>query len=146
MADDEAKEFWDAFESETGEKVEARSIGEYYRDGDESSGIWGLVVLTDKSLRFKHMPSDNWFSALFKMGGRSSKQAKAPIELAIPRSDILSMEGPKRGFLARLVGPAFHRFSVTARSEEGERRYLFSIDPSSDIIPSIEKAISAAGS
>jgi hypothetical protein len=140
---DEAKEFWDAFESETGEKVEARSIGEYYKDGNEATGIWGLVVLTDKSLRFRHMPSDNWFSSLFKRADRSSKEAKAPIDLAIARADILSMEGPKRGFIARLFGPAFHRFAVIARSGEGERRYLFSIDPSSDLVPSLEKTLAA---
>ena len=38
--DDEAAEFWSAFESETGEKVEARSMGEMYQTSSSDSGLW----------------------------------------------------------------------------------------------------------
>jgi len=140
--DAEAEEFWGAFEKETGEKVEARSIGEFYRARDDASGVWGLLILTDKSFRFKHMPSENWLSSLFKRAEKSRREK--PIEITIPRGDILSLVLPSRGFLARLLGPAFRRFTVTARAEEGEASYLFAFDPSSGFMAALEKAVPAA--
>jgi hypothetical protein len=135
---DEAAEFWTAFEKETGEKVEARCIGEYYRTQDTSSGLWGLLVLTDKSFRFKHMPSENWLSSLFKRVGRSSGP-KEVIDITIPRSEITSVISPKRDFFARVFGPAFPRLTITG--PEG-KTYLFSLDPSGGFLTALEHAIS----
>lgn len=137
--DAEAEEFWGAFEKETGEKVEARSIGEFYRAMDESSGLWGLLVLTDKSFRFKHMPSENWLNSLFKRSGKSRREQ--PVEITIPRGDILSLIPPSQGFFARVLGPAFRRFTLTARVEEGEASYLFAFDPGSGFMAALEKAV-----
>ena len=135
---DEAAEFWSDFEKETGEKVEARSIGEFFRVDDGTDGLWGLIVLTDKALRFKHMPSENWLSSLFKKANRSSEPK--PVDFAIARTDIAAVNSPKRNLLARLFGPAFPRFTVMERSPEGERRYLFSVDPSSGFLAALEGA------
>ncbi len=141
---DEAAEYWSAFEKETGEKVVARSIGEFYRARDDSSGLWGLLVLTDKSFRFKHMPSENWLSSMFRRADKS--RPAAPVEITIPRANILSLHVPARGFFARLLGPAFQRFTITARDAgvaieaAGEKNYLFSFDPSSGILAALQKA------
>jgi hypothetical protein len=136
---DEAREFWDAFEKETGEKVEARSLGEWFeRDGDR--GRWGLLILTDKAFRFKHTPSDNWVSSLFRRAEKAPKQE--PVEIRIAREDLVSMIAPKRGFIAKLLGPAFPRFTVTGRSEEGEKAYTFSVDPGTDLVAALGRALS----
>jgi hypothetical protein len=142
---DEAAEFWSAFERETGEKVEARSIGEYYKDGDGGIGLWGLLVLTDKSFRFKHMPSDNWLMALFKRADRGSGPKEA-FDLAIPRDDIVALIPPKRGFIARLFGPAFPHFSLKRRGHESEESYIFAADPSSGLIAALAEATGAKAS
>jgi hypothetical protein len=139
---DEAAEFWSAFEKETGEKVEARSIGEWYKGNDAQLGLWGLLVLTDKSFRFKHMPSDNWLLSLFKRAARPS-EPKQPIDIVIPRGDIVAVKAPKVGFLARLIGPAFPHFSVKRRAEEGETLFVFSADPSSGLLAALIKAAPA---
>jgi hypothetical protein len=137
---DEAAEFWSAFEKETGEKVEARAMGEFFRADDYNAGFWGLLVLTDKSFRFKHMPSENWLDSMFKRQGRSSAP-KEPVEVTVARGDILSVDAPKRGFLGRFFAPAFPRFALSARGAEGERRYLFSVDPSNGFLAALEKAV-----
>jgi len=143
---DEAAEFWSAFEQETGEKVESRAIGEYYKDQEGSGGLWGLLVLTDKSFRFKHMPSENWMSSLFKRMDRGSKP-KGPVEITIARESIAAVVSPKRGFLAKLFGPAFPRFTLTQRialgGPEEEKTFIFSVDPSGGFIDALEKAVTS---
>lgn len=134
---DEAKEFWNAFETETGEKVEARSIGECFRD--KGPTLWGLLVLTDKSFRFRYMPSDNWFSSLFKKGPLGKSQADEPLDIAIPLEELEAEVAERKGFFARLTGPAFTQFSAKRRGEE--RVYRFSADPGSGFI----KALKAVG-
>jgi hypothetical protein len=143
---DEAAEFWSAFEKETGEKVVARGMGEYFKAQSDSSGLWGLVVLTDKSFRFKHMPSENWISSLFKRMDKSSGP-KVPVEITIPLADIVSLDAPKRNLMARLFGPAFPRFHVEGKDikdAEGVKSYLFSVDPSSGFLTALEKAVALA--
>jgi hypothetical protein len=143
---DEAAEFWSAFEKETGEKVAARGMGEYFKSEGDGSGIWGLVVLTDKSFRFKHMPSENWLSSLFRRVDKSSGP-KAPVEITIPLGDIISLDAPKRSLMARLFGPAFPRFNVQGKEakDAGEvKSFLFSVDPSSGFLTALEKAANLA--
>jgi hypothetical protein len=137
----EVNEFWDAFEKETGEKVEARSLGEWYEtEGD--IGLWGLLILTDKSFRFRHMPSDNWMTSLFKRGDKNDK--REPVNLRVAREDIVSLNVPKRGFFAKLIEPAFPRFSIVARGAGGETRHSFSVDPGSGLLAALERALERA--
>jgi hypothetical protein len=145
MADDadEAAEFWATFERETGEKVQARSIGELYEGGSDP-GTWGLLVLTDKSLHFKFMPSDNWISSLFRGVSRKSGDKKLPDNLVVPRDCLIAVERPKRGLFGMLFGPAFPRFRLVCRAEGGEASYFFSADPSTGIIDALEKAVPSA--
>jgi hypothetical protein len=142
---DEATEFWKAFESETGEKVEARGMGEWFRGGNEARGLWGLLILTDKTVRFKYMPSNNWFTSLIKRAGSDASDRERPIDIAIARENVTELIPPKRGFLARILGPAFPRFSLAARGDGGEERYIFSIDPSSGFLPALARILEKAG-
>ena len=135
---DEAAEFWSKFEEETGEKVEARSMGECFQASDRDSGLWGLLVLTDKSFRFKHMPSDNWLSAIFKKADRSKEQKK-DMSITIPRGDIVEVIAPRGGFFARLFAPAFPHFILRCKAEGEELRYSFSVDPGSGLLPALVK-------
>jgi hypothetical protein len=139
---DEAAEFWSKFEEETGEKVQARSLGELRKASSRDIGTWGLLVLTDKSFRFKYMPNDNWLLSLFKKADRSS-EAKKPVDIVIPRGDIVSVKAPRGGFFARLFGPAFPVFSITSREAEGEQTQFFTVDPSSGLLAALVEAAPA---
>jgi hypothetical protein len=135
---DEAAKFWRDFEVETGEKVETRTIGTYYEAEGDDRGLWGLLVLTDASFRFKHLPSENWITALFKSHRNPSSPARA-IDIVVPRADILSFKEPKRGLMARLFGPAYPRFTISWKTAEGETRGFFAADPSSDFLRELRK-------
>jgi hypothetical protein len=100
-------------------------------------------VLTDKSFRFKHMPSENWLTALFKKANRSAPQKIH--DVAIPRDDILAIVTPKRGFVARLFGPAFPHFSIRCKTGDGETSYAFSVDPGSGLLAALVKTAPSAG-
>jgi hypothetical protein len=143
--DDEAAEFWSAFEKETGEKVVARGMGEYLGSSGSDGGFWGLLVLTDKSFRFKHMPSDNWLRSIFKKAGRSS-EPKRNLDLTIPLGDIIAVNAPRSGFLARLFAPAFPRVSVAYRVDGEETLFAFTVDPSNALLPALIAAAGAAKS
>jgi hypothetical protein len=132
MNDDAAK-FWNDFEAETGEKVEARTIGTYYEPEGDDRGLWGLLVLTDSSFRFKHLPSDNWIVSLLK-SNRTAKPAERAMEIVVPRASIVSVEEPVRGFLGKLFGSAFPRFTLSWKEGGGERRAVFAADPASDFL------------
>lgn len=146
---DEAAEFWSAFEKETGEKVLARSMGEWFRPrgsearGSGDYGLWGLLILTDKSFRYKYIPSENWIMSIFKRVDKSAAKEK-PVDIVVPREDIERVVAPKRGFMQRIFGPVFPRFTVFARGAAEETGYSFSVDPSAGILAALEKICAEA--
>jgi hypothetical protein len=140
---DEAAKFWETFEKETGEKVQVRSMGEFFRSSDRGSGVWGLLVLTDKSFRFKHMPNDNWLLSLFRRADRSSEPEKVE-DIVIPREEILAVQAPRADFLERLFGPAFKQLSILSREEGEEVRRQFSVDPSSGLLAALLEIASSS--
>ena len=133
---DEVTEFWSAFEKETGEKVEARSEGNWIHAPESAAVHEGLLILTDKSFRFKYVPD----TERPLMGVGTSPELEDRSEFTVARRDIVSVHAPKRGFFARLVRRTFPRFSVVARGESGEKTYVFSADPLSGLIGALEKA------
>ena len=135
---DEAAEFWENFEKETGENVEARSIGEYFREGPAGIGIWGLAILTERSFRFKFMPSENWLFSLFKRVGKS-KPTETPPDVVVSRDAITEISIPRRGFLSRILGPAFPRVAIRYAAAGGEVSCLFTLDPTSGLLQPLEK-------
>lgn len=136
---DKAVEFWEAFERETGEKVAARCLGEFFPEGssDSSQGIWGLLIVTDKALRFKATPSDNMVLGLFKRP--EAKEQKAPIDLSIPLVEIAEVEAPRQGFLSRLFGPVTQGFTV---SRSGGSHLHFEADAKSGFLEALRARIS----
>jgi hypothetical protein len=86
------------------------------------------------------MPSENWLMSLFKRAGKSAKNDQ-PVEIVVARSDIANVAAPKRGFFARLFGPAFPRIILVARGEEGEKRYYFSVDPTNGFVAALRRAV-----
>ena len=139
--DDEVKEFWGAFETETGEKVEARSEGNWIHGIGPTREGKGLLILTDKSFRFKYVPD----SIRPFMSSRMTSDNADRAEFTVERRDIVSVRVPKRGFFARLFRRTFPDCSFVARSAGGEKTNMFSADPSSGLIAALEKAWPVAG-
>ena len=130
--EDEVARFWRAFEEETGERVEAKSVGELY-EGTGGEGVWGVLVLTDRSLWFKPVPSTNWMASLFRarpLAGPSRKEAEQP--LRIPREGLLSLAepGPARWFSR----PAFPILTATWQEGGEVHTRRFSVDPSTGLL------------
>jgi len=140
---DDAEKFWSDFEAETGEKVEVKTIGTCFESPGDKQGVWGLLVLTDASFRFRHIPSENWLSSLFKPRRTTQAPARA-IDLVVPRSDIVSLDEPRRGFMAKFLGPAFPRFTLRWREEGREKAGDFAADPSSDLLRRLRALASPA--
>ena len=137
--DESAERFWAEFEAETGEKVEARAIGTRREEGARSEGPWGLLVLTDASFRFRAMPSQNWLLSLFKSHKPQAPSAPIP-DLVVPRTAVVRVSMPKRGFLARLFAPPFLPVAISWREGEGLRSETFDTDPSSDLVKALALA------
>ena len=133
--DDEVKKFWSAFEKETGEKVEARSEGLWFRLPKNGRGHEGLLILTDKSFRFKYVPDTE---RTYMSSGVSPEHADQS-EFTVARDDIISVRMPKRGFFSWFRRQASPRYALVARGEGGERTYVFSTDPSSDLIAALKR-------
>jgi hypothetical protein len=71
-----------------------------------------MLILTDRSFRFRSTPSDNWFTKLLP-GARSRNAAKLPEEIVVARETIDSLDLPHRGFFDRLFGPSWPSFRLT---------------------------------
>lgn len=145
----ETERYWAAFEAETGERVVTRAMGQWYEDPAASDGRWGLLILTDRSFRFRHEPGESWLAGLFRNQTRSSG-TKGPIEIVVPREALISLEEPRRGFLHRVFGPSFPRFQLSweIRPGDGARDAgtgLFSIDDSRGFLAALRKVLPAKG-
>ncbi len=138
----EMAEFWSAFEKETGEKVEVRSEGTWFRVPESTRGHEGLLILTDKSFRFKYVRDRvrPW------MGAGISPDLQDRSEFVIARGDVISVQVPEhaRGLFAWLRRNTPPRCSVVAGGQEGEKTYVFSAEPSSGLVPALQKAWPAA--
>lgn len=133
-----AERFWAEFEAETGEKVEAKAIGTHREPGAPGEGPWGLLVLTDSSFRFKPMPSENWIQSLFK--SHRPSPSTPPADIVVPRGAVVSVAMPRRGFLARIFGPAFVPLEISWREGEGTAAATFAVDPSSELVARLSAA------
>lgn len=85
-------DFWQEYEEKTGEKVLARSLGQYLSGWEEFDNkgwksIWGLIVATTGGFRFHHFPQRGWFEIF-------SRNSAAPGEKAffIPKDKMISAQ------------------------------------------------------
>jgi len=85
-------DFWREYEEQIGEKVLARSLGQYVSGWEEfdSQGwnsIWGLIIATSGGFRFHHFPQTNWLNALSNLGNNNPPKEKT---FFIPKEKIIS--------------------------------------------------------
>ncbi len=139
---EEADRYWKEFEESTGERVEARALGQWF-GSEAGEGVWGLLILTERAFHFRGQNSDNWFLGLFSGRGR---KAPEPIEFSVPRESLVSLQEPRRSGLDRLFGSAFPTFTLTWRprdpSDPGTGR--FSLDNQHRFLEAIRRLFPAS--
>lgn len=124
----EIEAFWDRFEKECGERVLRKTMAQRFLSPSDR-GDWGLLVLTDHSLRFRKTPGENWFASLFKAATPPPPPENPDLDLVIHRSDLVSVQAPPRKILDFLFGSPFAGFIVTYKSEGGiEKNVRFALD------------------
>ena len=123
-------DFWREYEEKIGEKVLARSLGQYMSGWEEFDSkkwteIWGLIMATSGGFRFHHFAQSNWFDAL----GRSPNREPKEKTIFIPREKIISAAFKKETiWWKKLFNNAAH-LTVKYRGEtEIEREILLKTD------------------
>jgi len=89
--DFDVDKFWKDYETSIGEKVLAKSLGQYLSGWAEyAQPMWGLAIATSGGFRFHHFPHEGWIMAL----SRISRGGEVPREktFSIPRECINSAE------------------------------------------------------
>ena len=121
-------DFWREYEEKTGEKIIARSLGQYVSGWDEfgDSGrnpLWGLIIATSGGFRFHHFAQANWLSALLGSGGEAQKEKT----IFIPREKIINAKLIRETrWYMKLLSPGVPRLTIRYLDETGaEKELLF---------------------
>ena len=122
LMDDEAKEFWGAFETETGEKVEARSEGNWIHGIGPTREGRGLLILTDKSFRFKYVPN----TIRPFMSSRMTSDNADRAEFTVERRDIVSLYACRSAASSRGCSGALSHAARLSHAAQVERRHTCS--------------------
>ena len=130
------EDFWIEYEEKTGEKVLARSLGQYISGWEEfgnlpGNPLWGLIIATSGGFRFHHFPQANWLTALSRFGSYDPPQEKT---IFIPGDRIVSavLHGETKWY-KKIFFPAVPRLVIRYRDEAGaEKELLLQADYQSD--------------
>lgn len=137
--DDEVARFWREFEEETGERVQAKALGELCED-DGEQGIWFLLVLTDRSFWFKQVPNDNWLTSILRPRTLSLKRGE-DYTLRIPREDLLSLTEPGKTRRSWFSAPVLPPYTLHWREGEATRSRRFSLHPPTELLPRLRELL-----
>ena len=140
--DEAAQRYWKKFEEETGEKPGARCVGQWLGGGSRE-GLWGILVITDRSLRFRHLPSENWLARLFRPRD-AEDAASEPMEIIVPLSSVTNVRTPDKGWWGRIFGTQQLQFEVNWTAIEGSRTEVFGAD-SRQFVEALRRALAING-
>lgn len=122
------EEFWLEYEEKIGEKVIARSLGQYVSgwgefDNPPGNPIWGLIIATSGGFRFHHFPQVNWLSAVTKLGSLDDPPKEKTI--FIPADRIISAILHKEiKWYRKFFFPNTPRLVIRYRDETGAAKDL----------------------
>jgi hypothetical protein len=126
--DKSADDFWREYEEQTGEKVLARTLGQYisgWKEFDETGmPLWGLAIVTSGGFRFHHFPQQNWLDALIRPPPVSGTPKEKT--LFIPGGCIISaaLQSETRWW-KKLLNPGLPLLKIRYRcGEEPEKELL----------------------
>jgi len=126
--------FWKDYESSIGEKVLAKSLGQYLSGWAEyTQPLWGLAIATSKSFRFYHFPHEGWIMALSRVG----RGGEAPKEktFSVPRESINSAElVVEKRWWKKLFSPSNPLLIIHCRINGTETDIMVETDKSAEAI------------
>jgi hypothetical protein len=135
--DESAQAYWAEFERQTGEKPLSKTMCQRFGPSREK-GEWGLLILTDTSLRYRKIPGDSWLSSL--IGRKEKSPEPGPGEdLIIRRDTVKGVTRRKKKFLDFFFGSPFAGISISYAIAGTLESLELAIDPKSDILEILEK-------
>jgi len=135
--DETVEAFWEKFEKQTGEKVIARTMGQYFA-APKDRGDWGLLVLSPTGIRFRKTPGENWFASLFKASAPSVSLGSEE-DIFIPFASITKISNPPRKFLDFLFGTPFLAIIIAFEKNGEGQEVRFAVDPKGDFYAKLEE-------
>ncbi|MCL1927844.1 MAG: hypothetical protein FWG07_03500 [Treponema sp.] len=87
----DVEKYWKEYETSIGEKVLAKSLGQYLSGWTEyTQSLWGLAIATSGGFRFHHFPHEGWLMAI----SRTTTGGEAPKEKTffIPNDSITAIK------------------------------------------------------
>ena len=135
--DENIEAFWAKFEKETGEKVLARTMSQYFAT-PKDRGDWGLLVLSPTGIRFRKTPGENWFASLFKASA-SSLTPSSEEDIFIPYASIEGISNPPRKFLDFLFGTPFLAIIIAFAKNGEAQEARFAVDPKGDFLEKLKE-------
>ena len=119
--------FWQEYEEKIGEKVLARSLGQYISgweefDSGKQPAIWGLIIAASGGFRFHHFPQTSWIDALTRFAAQEQAKEKT---IFIPKESIVSAELVKETRLwKKIVSPSPPHLVIRYKDGTGEEKQL----------------------
>ena len=124
--DKTAEDFWREYEEKTGEKVLARSLGQYISGWEEFGGVqglWGLVIFTSGGFRFHHFPQHNWLNSLFRNSSFEEPKEKT---IFIPNEKITIIKLVEESkWWKRIFVSIWQKLIIQYQDEAGNQQQLF---------------------
>ena len=129
--------FWQEYEEKTGEKVLARSLGQYISGLEEYdqqgwTKKWGLLIATSGGFRFHHFPQHSWLDSMINMTGRGGTPKERTF--LIPKENIISVNLYKdTKWWKKIFSPTPPQLTIQYRDETGvEHRLILEAEYKSD--------------
>jgi hypothetical protein len=126
--------FWSDYEISIGEKVLAKSLGQYLSGLSEyPHPLWGLAMATSGGFRFHHFPHEGWIVALSRIttGGEPPKERT----FFIPNNDISSVELiMEKHWWKKILTPSNPVLMIRCRVNGEESQVAIETDKSADAI------------
>jgi hypothetical protein len=121
-------DFWRDYEEQVGEKVLARSMGQY-RSGweefetDKTGPLWGLLIVTSGGFRFHHFPQTSWLDAIFRAGSGAAAQQEKTIFIPLEKITAVEFRIEKRWW-KKILSPTQPELVIRYQNSEGIEKEL----------------------
>jgi len=132
-------DFWREYEEKIGEKVLARSLGQYMSgweefDSQKWTGIWGLIIATSGGFRFHHFPQIGWIDIFTRFGDHDLPKEKT---FFVPKEKIVSATLIKETkWWKKILSSSSPQLIIHYRDDAGnERKLLLETGYASDDLP-----------
>ena len=130
----DVNKFWSDYETSIGEKVLAKSLGQYQSGlAEYPQPLWGLAIATSGGFRFHHFPHEGWIMALSRIttGGEAPKEKT----FFIPNDAISSVELiTEKRWWKKILSPSNPLLVIHCRVNGAESQVMIETDRSATAV------------